>query len=34
MPSLGQISQFGVFVFGLSVVLNVILFIAAFITKK
>ena len=34
MPSLGQISQFGIFVFGLSVVLNVVLFIVAFISKK
>jgi len=34
MPSLGQISQFGIFVFGLSVVLNVVLFIVAFLVKK
>jgi len=34
MPSLGQISQFGIFVFGLSVILNVFLFFAAFLMKK
>jgi hypothetical protein len=33
MPNLGQISQFGIFVFGLSVVLNVVMFIIAFVKK-